>query len=128
MKNDQALIGQIGRFILVGLVSTALHFAIATYLNDIGIPAHVANFIGFLCAATWSFFGNLYFTFRAGGNLRDYIMRFCFMSFGLYLTSAICVVLINQWLGQPFIFAMATMVIASPIVSFLLQKYWVFRS
>ncbi len=127
MTRDPALASQIARFILVGIVSTAIHFIVAAQVESTGSPAQIANFIGFICAATWSFLGNLYFTFRAGGKMTDYLARFVIVSGSLFVTSALLVWFINQQLGFPFIIAMIAMALTSPIVSFLLQKLWVFR-
>ena len=58
---------QLLRYIINGLLATALHFAILTFnLEVVRIPsAGVANFIAACIAITFSFFSSRHFVFRA---------------------------------------------------------------
>ena len=58
---------QLTRYIINGLVATALHFAILTFnMEVLHIPsAGVANFIAACIAITFSFFSSRHFVFRA---------------------------------------------------------------
>lgn len=58
---------QLLRYIINGLLATALHFAILTFnLEVLQIPsAGVANFIAACIAITFSFFSSRHFVFRA---------------------------------------------------------------
>lgn len=58
---------QVLRYIINGLVATALHFAILTFNLEVLLlaSAGVANFIAACIAITFSFFSSRHFVFRA---------------------------------------------------------------
>jgi putative flippase GtrA len=58
---------QVARYIINGLVATAVHFAILSFnIEVLHIPsAGVASFIAAICAMSVSFLGSRHFVFRA---------------------------------------------------------------
>ena len=94
-----------------------------------------ANVLAFSLAVVLSYFGHSRFTFRpaagvetAGGPIGD---RRAFARFtvaagtGLALNSA-AAFLIVDYLGYPYVWAIAAMLLVVPLVVFLIAKLWVF--
>ena len=69
LRLDDPRVAEVGRFILNGLLATAVHYAVLTFnLRVLGIPsAGVANFIAAWFGIGASFIGNRFFVFRHGG-------------------------------------------------------------
>ncbi|MEM7243685.1 MAG: GtrA family protein [Pseudomonadota bacterium] len=126
-RSTNPLMGQIARFGVVGVIATAIHIMIAYFVQQSGVADQLANFTGFLAAAVFSFFGNLLFTFRAKGSVRNYIKRFAVVSGSNYFASAGLIFILTQQLGFPFEISLLGMVLIIPAISFLVQKLWVFR-
>ncbi len=56
----------IHRFLFVGLLAMAVHFAVAAVAISAGVPPLLSNFLGFLGAVPVSYRGHRDWTFRAG--------------------------------------------------------------
>jgi len=126
-EQKASLIGQIAKFGIVGVIATTIHILTAYFVQKTGVAEQLANFAGFLCAATFSFCGNLFFTFRAKGSFRDYIKRFVVVSGSNYFASAGLIFVLTQKLGFPFEVSLLGMILTIPAISFLVQKLWVFK-
>lgn len=79
----------VARYIVNGLVATAVHFAILTFnLKVLEMPsAGVANFVAALCAICVSFLGSRHYVFRAaqGAVLRQagyFVMLYILIAIG----------------------------------------------
>ncbi|WP_302421643.1 GtrA family protein [uncultured Citrobacter sp.] len=84
------MIKLLSRYISVGIVNTALHwavFGIMVYIikND----QAVSNVVAFLCAVTFSFFANAKFTFNAKATSRGYILFVGFMGLLSFISGQI---------------------------------------
>ena len=126
-ESPSSVMGQIARFGVVGIIATAIHVIVAYLVQQSGVAEQLANFTGFLGAAVFSFFGNLLFTFRAKGSIRDYIKRFAVVSGSNYVASAGLIFVLTQQLGFPFEVSLLGMILTIPAISFLVQKLWVFK-
>jgi putative flippase GtrA len=111
------------RFIIVGLLATAVHFVVVTFAIWIkpSVPASLATIIAFLVAFPVSFFLHSRFTFQADGSA----FRFLITSVTGLCLNAGTTALIEAVTAQKFIAAYAGILIA-PIFIYLLSSRWVF--
>ena len=115
------------RFAFVGIGSTALHVATASFLIEVGrADAGAANGIAFTIATLASYLSNSIFTFRAplaGGSL----MRFVVVALaGLALTVAITSAI--QSAGYHYLVGIAAVVFTVPALSFWSHRLWTYRA
>jgi putative flippase GtrA len=118
---------QLIRFGIVGItaniINNGLYFIFYHYLN---IEPILANFLGFCIAVFVSYFGNCFYAFRSGGfNHRELVKFIISALIGLGLNSLV-VWLITHALQLKGYVAIPLMIFATPIVTFLIAKYWVF--
>jgi len=68
------------RYVSVGVVNTLIHWAIfAIIRHELTDNQAIANFVGFSCAVTFSFFANAKFTFGSQSTVKRYILFVGFM-------------------------------------------------
>ncbi|REJ08937.1 GtrA family protein [Microbacterium bovistercoris] len=77
------------RFVIVGVLNTAVDFVLLFLLTALGMPVFFANIISTSVAFGFSFFANRSFTFRSGGDARVQIVKFTIVT------------LVSLWLLQP---------------------------
>lgn len=116
------------RYSVVGILSTALHLAIATYLLlTFALSPFIANAGGFLGAITFSFLGQHHWAFRSPRRHSDTLPHFLFVAITAFLISnALLATLVVHAILPP----LASTIIAAcviPIATFLLYRYFVFR-
>lgn len=116
---------QMLRFLVIGSGATLVHIIIGMLLLFIcknSIPIFLINFIAFVFAFLFSYFGHKYFTFKADGNLIKFlcvaILGFVFNSLLLYLELKAGV---NRKIALPISIAVI------PVVTYFLSKIWVFN-
>jgi putative flippase GtrA len=105
MKQPPRTIAQIGKFIAVGLLNTAIDFGVLNLLSLLtsiygGSRLIPINIPGFVLAMMNSYVLNKYWTFKATGRRVSSleIGTFALVSFiGLSLNTAICVVVTSLW-------------------------------
>lgn len=62
------LVGQLGRFVAVGVLCALVDFGIYHALVALGLWVHAAKAISFVCGTTTAYFLNRRFTFDAAGG------------------------------------------------------------
>lgn len=87
------------RFIVVGVLNTAIDFAVLFLLTHFGLGVFLANMISTSIALGFSFIVNRSYTFRSQGNPVSQIVKF------------LAVTLFGLWLLQPAIIWTVTAVI-----------------
>lgn len=116
------------RFGLVGGANTALSYGVYSFFLWLGMPYYVALVFDYLSAICFSLFANKRFTFKSADSVGldtflkmagSYLAMFIVNEGLLHLTVAIAGM--NPYVAQ----AGATVLIA--LLSFLLQKFFVFR-
>lgn len=114
-------------FLLMGLVTTAVHTGVAMLAHHFGhLPPLAANFTGYGVAVSLSYLANARLTFRQALG-RSQFLRFLTLSLsGLAVSQGIIWVL-TRGFDQPFELALAVAVLAVPPVTFLVARFWVFR-
>lgn len=126
--SDRPLAHQIPVFAVVGALATGTHVAAALAARELaGLAPLAANLVGFLCAVGVSYLGNARFTFGRDVLHGPQFMRFLAIALaGLGLTQALTWLLAEQW-GWPFWMALGVVAVATPTLSFILQRIWAFR-
>lgn len=115
------------RFLLVGIMATAVHASVAfLVLKVLTASLAVANLVGFCIALCVSYVGHYYFTFRSGKGHGTSMVRFVMTALAAYLVniSVVSVLGIATDL-QPelrLVAGIATM----PAVTFVLSRLWVY--
>jgi len=72
--------GQFIRYLLIGVLNTAIHGGVmAILVKRWGMRLALANATAFLCAVTFSFFANAYWTFTAAVSVQRYLTFVVFM-------------------------------------------------
>jgi putative flippase GtrA len=118
---------QLVMFGLVGVTATATHYMTALSCHEIiGFNLHVANFIGYTCAVGVSYFGHGLLTFRVKLN-RWVLRRFVVVSVTAYSASAAILAGLETGFNLPHRLSLAVVVLTIPLISFLLNKLWVYR-
>lgn len=121
-----AQVKQVMRFAGVGSMASATYFVLALILNgSLGVATVVASVVAYALAAFISFFGHKYFTFQQPDAQPAEIPKFVVTVLtGLLIASAIPIML------QAFapIVSFLSVLILVPATSYLMIKFFVFRS
>lgn len=114
-------------FGLVGGLATVTHYACAMISNEwLAVELYLANLIGYLCAVGVSFIGHSKLTFQVSMN-HALFKRFCLMSVTTFLLSELLLWLLESGLQLQARIVMMVVVITIPLISYLLNKFWVYR-
>ncbi len=120
--------GQLFRYLLVGLFNTALGFAIIfTCMYLLKMSPVASNITGYLCGLVVSYFLNKFFTFRSTARSRAEMLRFLVVFAAAYLANFGMLLLCIDVLR---LHAAVSQVVAGAVyvgASFILNKYYVFR-
>ena len=122
------MISQVLRFAGVGVLSTGIHALIYTLTGALGLVPWAANLVAFVAAFGFSFLGHYRFTFQSDSGLPDAISKFFLVALiGLGLNAGF-VYLIVDLAQLNYLVALAPMILIVPPVTFLLSRYWAFKS
>jgi putative flippase GtrA len=115
-------------FVLMGLVTTAVHTSVAVLAHHVGrLPPLAANFTGYAVAVGVSYLANARLTFRQDLG-RGQFLRFVTLSLtGLAVSQGI-IWLLTHVFDLRFELALAVAVLAVPPLTFLGARLWVFRA
>ncbi|MGB8843266.1 MAG: GtrA family protein [Aliidongia sp.] len=117
---------KLGRFGVVGLVSTLIYAVIAAIGNNwTALPAEAVNSIAISISGLWSYIGHYRFTFRSDAAHGSSLARF-FVLFALGYAVSSGIVLVSDRLGWQRNLATAIIVIIIPVINFVAMQLWVF--
>lgn len=120
------------RFGLVGGAATLVHAAIYTALISwTAVAPQLANLIAFLSALGISAFGHHHFTFRANEGKRSFSAsswRLGVTAILGYLLNASFVFIVEDVLEADSRLAVIPMILITPVVTYAINKGWVFYS
>ena len=118
----------LGGFLSVGLISTALHYAVMTVaIEALGAPVVLAAATGFLAGATLNYILNRRFSFASQRPHRQGLPRFALMvSVGVLLNSLLLAMGLH--LGLHYLPAQVAATGGVMGFNFACMKYWVFNS
>ena len=128
ITNNKALVEQFGKFVLVGLLNTSIHYLVFFLLYKYaGIHYLAASFIGYSAGLVNSFFINKKWTFQ-------YVQKSRWPEFIKFLLVNVAALFINIALLETFvtlfrIIPEISQIIAiggSTVVNFLGNKFWTF--
>ena len=125
------LLGELARFGGVGALATAVH--VSVYIACLTImPPQVANTLGFLASVAVSYLGHTWFSFAEAsqtvGRDRALTVRFLAVVAIGYGLNAGWVMLVTQGIGWPSAWAAVFIAGITPLITFVLLKFWVYRS
>lgn len=113
----------LARFGVIGLVATAVHLIAASACVVVGeVQELPANILAFCIAFPVSYFGHRYFTFRTAGS----VMRFLMVSGASFVANNTILVALLELLQLEGVYAITAALVLTPIMVFLLSRYWVF--
>ena len=127
---------QIFRFGAVGITATLAHTLIfISTLRLLGWPEQISNLVAFIIALALSWSGHYFWTFRtdgwqtSGGPTDGWrtMPRFVAVALAGYLLNALFVFIIITRLGWPDFYVLPLMLLITPIMTFLLARYWAFK-
>lgn len=122
-----AILKQITKFASVGVLATGIHVVLALLLNSaLGVAPLTANFLAFLCASIFSYFGNWLWTFEKMGTLAKSLPRFAFLNLACFAVNQAIVYSIVVIMKLPLAVAMVPVIVFIPAFSFWLSKSRVF--
>ncbi|MTE01767.1 GtrA family protein [Paracoccus sp. YIM 132242] len=121
---------EIMRFGIVGLVATAVHFAILTLgVEHLSIPATPANGLAFLCALSITYLGQSLWVFHERSRHGPaQMMRFAVsLAIGLLANMAAMAACVHV-LGLGYRAGFVLGLVVVPALSFVINRFWVFRN
>jgi putative flippase GtrA len=117
------------KFNLVGLLNTALDFAVFTLLSWLGVFYIIAQCISYGVGMLNSYTLNKYWTFAQKGQLEPkQALRFTVLNLGSLLISLGLLALFKDQLELKLLWAKLLATIATTLVNFVGSKLWVFRA
>ncbi|WP_417809777.1 GtrA family protein [Thioclava sp.] len=123
---ERRVIGQLGRFAGVGVANSAFYFLLAAAFSRVfGFAALAASVLAYVIAATVAYLGHKFLTFAQPAHSPDEMPRFVVATgIGLSLAALIPVLLA----GFAPMISFVTVLMLVPICSFLMMKFFVFRT
>jgi putative flippase GtrA len=117
------------KFAGVGGLATLVHSSLYIfYLNIVGLDDQLSNFTGFLFALLVSYFGQRHWTFcdiEIESEIQSKL-KFLVSSLLSLALNALWVYLTVEVLSQPPEYAVSGIMFITPVIIFLLLKFWVF--
>ncbi len=119
---------QVVRYGLVGFCAAATHASVAFLLFWIGrVDPTLSNFGGFASGAVISYLGSYYFTFkRTDGHQRSLPRYALVWLIGITINLGLFKTLLGRF-GVPFEINVGLAIILTPIVQYLMLRFWAFR-
>lgn len=123
------------RFAVTGLCATAVHFSVLTAgVEWAGLSATLANAIAFCCAVWATYFGQSRWVFRGARPIPERRLAWRrFSRFGVsvlagFFANILIMHLATQVWGVDYRIAFVICTVLIPILTFLLNKFWVFEA
>lgn len=118
---------QFVKFVLVGLLTTAINFAVFAMLLFAGVHYLVAAVTAFLIATFNSYTWNRIWTFRAGHHRHQRLVKFTIIqSTGLAVNLSVLALLV-EYAGWPALLAQLGANACVVVTNFTGNKFWTFR-
>jgi len=118
------------RFFAVGTTAAAVHYVVglAAY-SLLGLGPGVANLIGFAAGFPVSYSGHRWWTFESTREPhRVALPRFLLVQMSSFAANQVLLLLAVRWLPLPFWFVLGAVLLIVAVSTYLLSRYWVFRS
>lgn len=116
------------RFIIVGGIATCVHFSLALSLHHFaGLTPLWANFFAFCTAFIVTYLGNYFWAFESSTDHISASLKSLSVSVTGLCLSQLIVWGLTEKAGCPFYLTLFASLLIVPIVTFSLNRYWVFR-
>ena len=117
---------KLGRFGVVGVISTFLYIVIATIgARWTPFPILAVNAVAFVVSGIWGYLGHYYLTFRSDAAHGSSVLRFLVL-FALGYVASSAIVFVNQRLGLPPEIGTVIVAVFLPLMNFGIMQLWVF--
>lgn len=121
-------IKQVFAFGCVGVLATAVHYCVALFLSESQLTSvYIANICGYLCAVLVSLYGHSIFTYKKKVNV-VVAQRFAIVSLSTLACSEVILYILQSALQINHRISLAIIVISIPVVSFFMNKFWVYSN
>lgn len=119
--------GRIIRFGMTGVFVTLVYAVVTIVISEMNIAGPmVATVIGYSIAATLSYLGHLYFSFRVEPDHRAYLYRFAITTVVTFtITMGTTWLFTEMWSGS-VLMAIITVSVLIPVMSYVCNRCWVF--
>ena len=124
----EKLFQQAARFVSVGMLATGLHVSAAVGFNMLGAAPLRANFLAFLIASLFSYFGNWAWTFEAQTRVKTSAPKFMAMSLAGFAVNQSIVYWVTVVHHQSMVLAMIPVVMIIPAFSFWMSRTHIFNA
>ncbi len=125
---NRELVRQVFTFGVVGVIATATHYLVALLLTDlVEITVLISNILGYCAAVSVSIFGHSTFTYRKAIT-RTVVRRFIVVSLSTLMASEVILFVLVSQMGVHHRIALAVVVATIPIITFFLNKFWVYTA
>jgi putative flippase GtrA len=120
---------QVSSFVLVGLIATALHYAVLIGLKELfGWAAVPATLAGYICGGLLSYVLNRRHTFDSDRPHAEAGWRFALVALvGFFLTWGLMRLLVEAW-GAPYLPAQMLTTGLVMVWNFLANRLWTFAT
>lgn len=121
-----AIIGQLIRFNLVGVLNTLVDFCVFFLLNGVGTGYLAAQICSYGCGTINSYLFNKYWTFGKAGITLAEIVRFAAVNLTALLLSVLLLHLLHSHAGLGLAPAKIAATLLTMLVGFFGTRFWVF--
>ncbi len=125
---NKQLLSLMFRYGLVGIVASAVHFAIGVFLHEkMGLVPLVAHAFGFFGGLFTAYTGHYYYSFKDSQKHSKRFPKFVITALvSLLLHQSGVYILVNRFQLDYSFQALPILLVSVPLVSFLMSKFWVF--
>lgn len=129
LENTYRRHSAIFRFIIIGGIATVVHYIMALCAHHIfGLSPLWSNFIAFCTAFNVTYIGNYFWVFEANTDHKTSFAKSLTVSLSGLLLSQIIIWVLTETLGAAFHITLIIAVMFVPMVTFTLNRLWVFKS
>lgn len=129
MKNENTEIKKAGKFAVVGVLNTLLDMVIFALLAQVlGVNVYLSQCVSFSAGIANSYLLNRSWTFRAKDAFwSPALVRFLLLNLAMLAVSTSIIWLFYDFLGVHKLIAKVISTVCTMVVSFLVNRLWVFR-
>lgn len=116
-------------FGVVGALAALTHYVMAVVLEHQGASAHVANVSGFLSAFPVSYFGHRFFSFASqNASHGQALPKFFLVAVSGFVANHLMLLALLKFTPLPFWLALALVMVVVAVSTYLLSRFWAFKS
>jgi putative flippase GtrA len=120
-------LGRLVRYGLTGTLAALAYAGVTTLLIESGLARPIAATIfGYFTAATISYLGHLYFSFRVQPDHQTFLWRFGVTVAMTFAVTTLTTYVITGYLSGSYGFSIAAVAALIPMMNYLCNRFWVF--